>query len=52
MRSEAGQSQRVQQALDMPAKVDDEQHAAPFEKFSIDPGKLAERAAKEGLAKL
>ena len=48
-----GQSERVQQALDeLPAKVDHEQHAALLEKFGIDPGKLAERAAKEGLAKL
>jgi hypothetical protein len=48
-----GQSQRVQNALDeLPAKVDHEQHAALLEKFGIDPGKLAEQAAKEGLAKL
>ena len=48
-----GQSQRVQQALDeLPAKVDHEQHAALLEKFGIDPGQLAERAAKEGLTKL
>ncbi len=48
-----GESQRVQQALDeLPAKVDHEQHAVVLEKFGIDPGKLAERAAQEGLAKL
>ncbi len=48
-----GQSQQVQQALDeLPAKVDHEQHAALLEKFGIDPGQLAERAAKEGLTKL
>jgi hypothetical protein len=48
-----GQSQRVQQALDeLPAKVDHEQHAALLEKLGIDPGKLAERAAQEGLSKL
>jgi hypothetical protein len=48
-----GQSQQVQKALDeLPAKVDHEQHAALLEKFGIDPGKLAEKAAKDGLAKL
>ena len=48
-----GQSQHVQKALDeLPAKVDHEQHAALLEKFGIDPGKLAEKAAKEGLAKI
>ena len=48
-----GQSQRVQQALDeLPAKVDHERHAAMLEKLGIDPGKLAEKAAREGLAKL
>jgi hypothetical protein len=48
-----GQSPHVQQALDeLPAKVDHEQHAAMLEKFGLDPGKLAERAAKEGISKL
>ena len=48
-----GQSQRVQQALDeLPDKIDHEQHAAQLEKFGLDPGALAEKAAKEGLAKL
>ena len=48
-----GQSQHVQKALDeLPAKVDHERHAALLEKFGIDPGKLAEKAAKEGLAKI
>jgi hypothetical protein len=48
-----GQSQHVQKALDeLPAKVDHEQHAALLEKFGIDPGQLAEKAAKEGLTKL
>jgi hypothetical protein len=48
-----GQSQQVQKALDeLPAKVDHEQHAALLERFGLDPGKLAERAAKDGLAKL
>jgi hypothetical protein len=43
----------VQKALDeLPAKVDHEQHAALLQKLGIDPGQLAEKAAKEGLAKL
>jgi hypothetical protein len=48
-----GQSQRVQAALDeLPAKVDHEQHAALLERFGIDPGQLAEKAAKAGIANL
>jgi hypothetical protein len=48
-----GQSQHVQKALDeLPAKVDHEQHAALLQKFGVDPGQLAERAAKAGIAKL
>lgn len=48
-----GQSQRVQQALDeLPAKVDHERDAALLQKYGIDPGQLAEKAAREGLAKL
>jgi hypothetical protein len=48
-----GQSQHVQKALDeLPAKIDHEQHAALLEKFGLDPGRLAEKAAKEGIAKL
>jgi hypothetical protein len=48
-----GQSERVQKALDeLPAKVDHEQHAAQLEKLGLDPGQLAEKAAKAGLAKL
>ena len=48
-----GQSDKVQKALDeLPAKVDHEQHAALLEKFGIDPGQLAEKAAKKGLASL
>ncbi len=48
-----GQSQQVQKALDeLPAKVDHEQHAALLEKLGLDPGQLAERAAKDGVAKL
>jgi hypothetical protein len=48
-----GQSERVQHALDeLPEKVDHEQHAALLEKFGIDPGQLAEKAAKQGIARL
>jgi hypothetical protein len=48
-----GQSQHVQKALDeLPAKIDHEKHAALLEKFGLDPGQLAERAAKEGIGKL
>src|SRR5205085_3759019 len=46
-----GKSEHVQKALDeLPEKVDHEQHAAMLEKLGLDPGKLAEDAAKKGLA--
>ena len=48
---EEGQSDKVQHALDqLPEKIDHEQHAAELEKLGIDPGALAEKAAKRGLA--
>lgn len=48
-----GQSQHVQTALDeLPSKVDHEQHAALLEKFGIDPGRLAEKAARAGIRRL
>jgi len=48
-----GQSQKVQQALtELPEKVDHEQHAALLEKFGLDPGKLAQKAAERGIASL
>ena len=48
-----GQSERVQQALnELPEKIDHNQHAALLEKFGLDPGQLAEKAAKEGLTKI
>jgi hypothetical protein len=48
-----GKSQHVQTALnELPAKIDHEQHAALLMKFGIDPGQLAEKAAKAGIAKL
>jgi len=48
-----GQSEHMQKALDeLPERVDHNQHAALLEKFGLDPGQLAEKAAKEGLARL
>ena len=48
-----GKSDRVQHALDeLPEKIDHNQHAALLEKLGLDPGRLAEKAAKEGLTKL
>jgi hypothetical protein len=50
---EEGQSDKVQHALDqLPDKIDHEQHAQMLEKLGIDPGKLAEKAAKRGIASL
>lgn len=48
-----GKSEQVQHALnELPEKVDHEQHAALLEKFGLDPGKLAEKAAERGIARL
>jgi hypothetical protein len=48
-----GQSEKVQHALsELPEKIDHERHAALLEKFGLDPGKLAEKAAERGIAKL
>lgn len=48
-----GKSEHVQKALDeLPAKIDHNEHAAMLEKFGLDPGKLAEKAAERGLAEL
>ena len=48
-----GKSEHVQKALDeLPAKIDHEQHAALLMNFGIDPGQLAEKAAKAGIAGL
>jgi hypothetical protein len=48
-----GESAKAQKALDkLPAKVDHEQHAAVLMRFGLDPGQLAEKAAKKGLASL
>ena len=50
---EEGQSAKVQQAIDqLPEKVDHEQHAHMLQKLGIDPGALAAKAAKKGLASL
>ena len=49
----AGQDQNVQHAIqELPDKIDCEQHAALLEKFGLDPGKLAEKAAERGVASL
>jgi hypothetical protein len=48
-----GQSEKVQHALnELPEKIDHEQHAELLEKFGLDPGKLAQRAAERGIASL
>ena len=48
-----GESAKAQRALDeLPAKIDHEQHGAVLEKFGIDPGQLAEEAARKGIASL
>jgi hypothetical protein len=48
-----GNNAHVQQALaELPDKIDHEKHAAELKKFGIDPGQLAEKAAKRGLAEL
>ena len=52
LKKEAG-SERVRQALqELPEKVDHEQHAALLTKLGLDPGKLAQKAAEQGIAKL
>jgi S-adenosylhomocysteine hydrolase len=49
----AGKDEHVQKAIqELPDKIDHEQHAAMLEKFGIDPGKLAEKAAERGVADL
>jgi hypothetical protein len=49
----AGRNQHVEQALqELPEKIDHDQHAQLLEKFGLDPGKLAEKAAQRGLADL
>ena len=49
----AGESAKAQQALaELPDKIDHEQHAAVLQKFGLDPGKLAQKAAERGIASL
>jgi hypothetical protein len=49
----AGQNQHVEKAIqELPDKIDQDQHAQLLEKFGLDPGKLAEKAAQRGLADL
>jgi len=49
----AGQNQHVEKAIqELPEKIDHDQDARLLEKFGLDPGKLAEKAAQRGLADL
>ena len=49
----AGKEEHVQKALDeLPDKIDHNEHAAQLERFGLDPGKLAEKAAERGLTSL
>jgi hypothetical protein len=48
-----GQSEQVQKAIqELPEKIDHDQHAALLQKFGLDPGKLAEKAAERGISAL
>jgi hypothetical protein len=47
---EKGKDERVQKAIDeLPEKVDHEKHAQQLEKLGIDPGELAQKAARSFL---
>jgi len=49
----AGKDEHVQKALDeLPEKIDHNEHAVQLERFGLDPGKLAEKAAARGLGSL
>jgi hypothetical protein len=49
----SGQSQKVQQAIqELPAQIDHDKHAALLQKFGLDPGQLAAKAAEGGIARL
>jgi hypothetical protein len=49
----AGKDEHVQKAIqELPDKIDHNEHAAMLEKFGLDPGKLAEKAAERGLSSL
>jgi DNA-binding protein H-NS len=42
-----GKNEHVQKAIDeLPQKIDHEQHAQMLEKYGIDPGELAAKAAR------
>jgi F0F1-type ATP synthase membrane subunit b/b' len=48
-----GQNEHVQAAVkELPDKIDHDKHAALLQKFGLDPGKLAEKAAERGLGAL
>jgi len=45
-----GKNDHVQKAIDeLPDKIDHERHAQQLEKFGIDPGQLAAKAARDVL---
>jgi hypothetical protein len=45
-----GKNEHVQQAIqELPDKIDHNEHAAQLEKFGIDPGELAQKAAQRAL---
>lgn len=45
-----GKNEHVQQAIqELPDKIDHNEHAAQLEKFGIDPGDLAQKAARRAL---
>jgi hypothetical protein len=49
----AGQNQHVEKAIqELPEKIDHDQHAALLQKFGLDPGELAAKAAERGIASL
>ncbi|MGN6800112.1 MAG: hypothetical protein ACTHKS_18385 [Gaiellaceae bacterium] len=48
-----GKNEHVQKAIEeLPDTIDHDQHAAQLEKFGLDPGKLAAKAAERGLEAL
>ena len=49
----AGKDEHVQKAVqELPDKIDHNKDAALLQKFGLDPGKLAEKAAERGIASL
>jgi hypothetical protein len=45
-----GKNEHVQKAIEeLPDKIDHNEHAAMLEKFGLDPGKLAQRAAEHAV---